>query len=258
MTSSSGDVTKRDFYLDGACSAHVCNRRDVFQTFLPLKEGVRKVNGFEGSEKSAKGIGTIRLPMRLPGGKVSYAVIQNVLYIPESVNLISQGMIMDRGIWIDLINGCGANLYSNPGEMVATAPQIHRMLPFAIAWEHMPRSSDAACAVSTSAVAPGFPEDSLLFSSKATGQTVGGDAKLKLWHRRLADIGVEALKCLPDAAERIPTTLGGACDCHSCLRGEYYIPTTLGGACDCHSCLRGEYSRKLFTPLPLGNRAVGD
>jgi hypothetical protein len=100
MTSSSGDVRKRDFYLDGACSVHVCNRRDVFQTFLPLREGVRRVNGFEGSEKSAKGIGTIRLPMRLPGGKVSYAVIQNVLYIPESVNLISQGMIMDRGIRI--------------------------------------------------------------------------------------------------------------------------------------------------------------
>jgi hypothetical protein len=185
MTSSSGDVTKRDFYLDGACSAHVCNRRDVFQTFLPLKDGVRKVNGFEGSEKSAKGIGTIRLPMRLPSGKVSYAVIQNVLYIPESVNLISQDMIMDRGIRIELINGYGANLYSNTDEMVATAPQIHRMLPFDIAWEHMPRFLNTACAVS------------------AEG-----------------------------------------------------ISTTLGGACDCHSCLRGEHSRKSFTPLPLGNRAV--
>jgi hypothetical protein len=143
-------------------------------------------------------------------------------------------MIMDRGIRIELINGYGANLYSQTGEMVATAPQTHRMLPFDIAWEHMPGWSDTTCAVS----AVGVPEDSLLFSFKATGQTVGGDAKLKLRHRRLADIGLEALKCLPDAAEGIPTTLGGACDCHSCLRGEYL--------------------RKPFTPLPFSNRAVED
>jgi hypothetical protein len=85
-------------YLDCAWNAHVCNRRDVVRTFLALKEGARKVNGFEGSEKSAKFIGTIRLPMRLPGGNVTHAVVQNVLYIPVSVILISQGKIMDRGI----------------------------------------------------------------------------------------------------------------------------------------------------------------
>jgi hypothetical protein len=50
------------------------------------------------SDKSAKDIGTTRLPMRLPGGNVTHAVAQNVLYIPVSVNLISQGNIMDRGI----------------------------------------------------------------------------------------------------------------------------------------------------------------
>jgi hypothetical protein len=65
----------RDFYLDCAWNAHVCNRRDVFRTFLALKEGARKVNGFEGSEKSTKDMGTIRLPTRLPGGNVTHAVV---------------------------------------------------------------------------------------------------------------------------------------------------------------------------------------
>jgi hypothetical protein len=49
-------VTMRDFYLDGACDAHACNRRDLFdsETFVELKEGDRKVRGFDGSQQSAK------------------------------------------------------------------------------------------------------------------------------------------------------------------------------------------------------------
>jgi 16S rRNA C1402 (ribose-2'-O) methylase RsmI len=53
----------------------------------------------------------------------------------------------------------------------------------------MPRLSDLACAVSTDGVA----EDSLLFSFKATGQAKRGDAKVKLCHRRVTHIELEAL-----------------------------------------------------------------
>jgi hypothetical protein len=59
-------VTMRDFYLDCACDAHACNRRDLFdsETFVEIKEVDRKVRGFDGSPQSAKGIGTIRCSLR--------------------------------------------------------------------------------------------------------------------------------------------------------------------------------------------------
>jgi hypothetical protein len=62
------------------------------------------------------------------------------------------------------------------------------MLPFDIAWHYMPRLSDMACAVSTD----GYPGDSLLFSFKATDQAKRGDAKVKLCHRRVTHIELEA------------------------------------------------------------------
>jgi hypothetical protein len=53
----------------------------------------------------------------------------------------------------------------------------------------MPLLSELACAVSTD----GVPEDSLLVSFKATGQAKRGDAKVKLCHRRVTHIQLEAL-----------------------------------------------------------------
>ncbi|KAA8895214.1 hypothetical protein FN846DRAFT_997467 [Sphaerosporella brunnea] len=43
-------VTMGNFYLEGVCDAHACNRRDLFdsKTFVELKEGDRKVRGFDG------------------------------------------------------------------------------------------------------------------------------------------------------------------------------------------------------------------
>jgi hypothetical protein len=137
-------VTMGNFYLDGACDAHACNRRDLFdsKTFVELKEGDRTVRGFDGSQQSAKGIGTIRLPMCLGKGRpVVWARIPDVLYLPGSANLISQGTLMDRGIRIKLINGYGAKLYDKAGRMIATARLRNKMLPLDIAWQSMPRES---------------------------------------------------------------------------------------------------------------------
>jgi hypothetical protein len=137
-------VTMGNFCLDGACDAHACNRRDLFdsKTFVELKEGDRKVRGFDGSQQSAKGIGTIRLPMCLGKGRpVVWARIPGVLYLPGSANLISQGTLMDRGIQIKLINGYGAKLYDKVGRMIATARLRNKMLPLDIAWQSMPPES---------------------------------------------------------------------------------------------------------------------
>jgi hypothetical protein len=250
-------VTMRDFYLDGACDAHACNRRDLFdsETFVELKEGDRKVRGFDGSQQSAKGIGTIRLPMCLGKGRpVRWARIPDVLYMPGSANLISQGTLTDRGIRIELINGYGAKLYNKAGGLIATARQRNKMLPLDIAWQHMPREgvsvpkdprsfafmatghtmggdssiSSVGSPVGSPVGPPAgpplhgrwAPHDSLPFAFKAgTGHGKGGDAEFKLCHRSLARIGLEVLKHLAGSMDDdgIPT-FGGECDCISCVR----------------------------------------
>jgi hypothetical protein len=191
-------VTMGNFYLDGACDAHACNRRDRFdsKTFVELKEGDRKVRGFDGSRQSAKGIGTIRLPMCLGKGRpVVWARIPDVLYLPGSANLISQGTLMDRGIRIEWINGYGAKLYDKAGRMIATARLRNKMLPLNIAWQYMPRESFDVNATGTRDTNGGDPLKSTptgshagspttsrigvhSFAFMATGHTMGGDSSI--------------------------------------------------------------------------------
>jgi hypothetical protein len=94
-----------------------------------------------------------------------WARIPDVLYMPGSANLISQGTIMDRGIRIELINGYGAKLYDKAGGMIATAWQRNKMLPLDIAWQHLPREGASVT----------VPQGSPSFGVKATRDINGGD-----------------------------------------------------------------------------------
>ena len=123
---SNGTLRDWDFYLDCACSAHVTSRRDVFVEFTAIPEGTRPVKGFEGSVLYARGQGNIKLKMRLPNSGSRDVTIRNVLYVPGSVNIISQGMLMELGLRIVPVNGYGINIYNNINSLVACAPQVAR------------------------------------------------------------------------------------------------------------------------------------
>jgi hypothetical protein len=124
----------RDIFLDCACSRHVMNRKGFFITYLPLKDGVCEVRGFNKSRAYAKGVGNVRLPMRIPGG-VRWITLQNVLHMEESANLASQGRLIRRGLHFE-VNGYGTNIYSpTSGELLACAPLVGMMQPFDIAWD---------------------------------------------------------------------------------------------------------------------------
>jgi len=194
-----------DFYLDCACSAHVTGRRDVFLNFTPIPEGTQPVKEFEGSVLHPHGRGSIKLTMRLPNETCKVVTIRNVLYVPGSVNLISQGILMELGLRIVAVNGYGINIYDKDNCLVARAPQVARMFPFDLKWPN---------------IASEMISFSTLSAFKVTGQANGGESQLQLWYYRIAHLGLDSLKVLPSLVYGIPT-LHGKCDCNSCIMGKH-------------------------------------
>ena len=143
--------------------------------------------------------------MRLPNETCKVVTIRNVLYVPGSVNLISQGILMELGLQIVVVNGYDINIYNKDNCLVAHAPQVARMFPFDLKW---PNIESEMVSFST------------LSAFKVTGQANGGASQLQLWHRRIAHLGLDSLKALPSLVNGIPT-LHGKCDCNSCIMGKH-------------------------------------
>jgi hypothetical protein len=202
----------QDIFLDCACTRHVVNRRDLFVKYLPLKKGVCRVQGFDGSTAYAQGVGSIRLPMRIPGG-INWITFRNVLHVAESANLISQGRLMRLGVHFE-VNGYGTNIYDpKTGMLMACAPLVALMQPFDIAWEAL--GSDSESRSGSRETAPAAPPASLVEAFKATARVKGEtESELQLWHRRFAHLGLEAVRRLPAAVQGVSSaktsTVGGA------------------------------------------------
>jgi len=130
----------------------------------------------------------------------------------RSVNLISQGMVMELSLRIVPVNGYGINIRNKSNCLVACALQVARMFPFDLIWP----------------VAAGIgPELSTLSAFKATRHANGGEIQLRLCYRRIA-LGIASLKALPSMVGGVPA---------------------LHGNCDCNSCLMGKHTRQPFSPL---------
>jgi hypothetical protein len=51
-------------------------------------------------------------------------ILQDVVYLLWSFNLISKSPIMDKDIKVEPVNHYGLNLYNRHGKLIATAPQV--------------------------------------------------------------------------------------------------------------------------------------
>ena len=61
---------------------------------------------------------------QLPDGKRETIILQEVVHLPGSFNLISQSQIMDKDVKVEPVNHYGLNLYNRHGKLIATAPQV--------------------------------------------------------------------------------------------------------------------------------------
>ena len=165
----------------------------------------------------------MRLTARLPNGKMGNIVLQGVIHLPGTFNLISQSVLMDKDVRVESVNHYGLNLYGRDGKLVASAPQIGGLFVL-----------DQVMTDSTPPVSMGIGDSyhdvAGIVALRAVGHGSMAEAsKLILWHRCLAHLGLKGLERVPLVATDIPR-LHGKCECDNCIRCKLarkpFMPTT--------------------------------
>jgi hypothetical protein len=196
-----------DWFIDCGCTTHISGRRSMFITYTAYSPNTKKVKGYNGVTSFALGYGSVRLIGQLPDGKTETIILQEVVHLPGSFNLISQSRIMDKDVKVEPVNQYGLNLYNRHGKLIATALQVDGLLV-------LDRVLDRAAGLTEYTDI----DDSCLLALKTTGRACWYDAeKRMLWHRRLAHIGLRALEILPKVIGDSPTRTR-KCDCESCIK----------------------------------------
>jgi hypothetical protein len=212
---ASSTASSSDWLIDCGCTTYISGRRSMFITYTEYPPNTKKVNGHNGVTSFASGYGSVRLICQRPDGKTEMIILQEVVHLPGSFNLISQSPIMDKDVKVELVNHYGLNLHNRHGKLIATAPQDNGLFVLDRVLE---RESTEYTDI----------EDSCLLALKMTGHASRHNAeKRTLWHRRLAQVGLKAFEILPKVvADALKMTK----------------------KCDCVSCIKCKLARKPFTP----------
>jgi len=121
---ASSNSSSSDWFFDCRCTTHTSGGRSIVITYTEYPPNTKKVKGYNGVISVASGNGSVRLICQLPDGKTETFILQEVVHLPGSFNLISQFKIMDKDVKVELVNHYGLNLYNRHGKLIATAPQV--------------------------------------------------------------------------------------------------------------------------------------
>jgi len=96
----------------------------MFITYTEYPPNTKKVKGYNGVTSFASGYGSVRFIGQLPDRKAETILLQEVVHLPGSFNLISQSQIMDKDVKVEPVNHYGLNLYTRHVKLIATAPRV--------------------------------------------------------------------------------------------------------------------------------------
>jgi hypothetical protein len=195
-------ASSSDWFIDCGCTTHIPGRQSMFITYTESRPNTKQVKGYNGVTSFASGYGSVRLTCQLPDGKTETIILQEVVHLPGSFNLISQSQIMDKDVKVEPVNHYGLNLYYRHGKLIATAPQVDGLFIL----DRAPELTEYTVI-----------DQSCRLALKTTGHASRHDAENRmLWHRRLAHVGPKALEILPMITDAQRMT--GKCDCESCIK----------------------------------------
>jgi len=214
---ASSDASSSDWFIDCGCMTHISSRRSMFIIYTAYHPNTKKVKGYNSVTSFASGYGNVWLIRQLPDGMTETIILQEVVHLPGSFNLISQSQIMDKDVIFEPVNHYSLNLYNRHGKLIATAPQVDGLFVLDHVLDLAPELTDYT----------DINNDSCLLALYATGHASRHDAeKRMIWHRRLPHVGFKALEVLPMITDAQRMT----------------------GKCDCESCIKCKLARKPFTP----------
>jgi hypothetical protein len=113
-----------DWDIDCRCTTHISGLHSMFITYSEYSPNTKKVKGYNGITSFASGYGSGRLTCQLPDGKMEMIILQEVVHLPGSFNIISQCQIMDKDVNVEQVNHYSLNLYNHHRKLIVTAPQV--------------------------------------------------------------------------------------------------------------------------------------
>jgi hypothetical protein len=81
-----------------------------------------KVNGYNAVTLFARGYGSVMFTCQLPDGTTETIILQDVVHLPGSFNVIAQTQIMDKDVKVEPVNHNGLNLYNWHAKMICHCP----------------------------------------------------------------------------------------------------------------------------------------
>jgi hypothetical protein len=155
----------------------------MFITYTAYPLNTNRVKRYNGVTSSASGYGNVRLICQLPDGKMETIILQEVVHLPGSFNLIRQCRIIDKDIKGELVNYADLNLDNRHGKVITTAPQVDGQYVLDRALELTEYS---------------HIDDSRLQAPKTTEHASRHNAEKQMsGHRLLPHVGFKALDILP-------------------------------------------------------------
>jgi hypothetical protein len=94
----------------------------MFITYTEYSPNTKKVKAYNVVTSFASGYGSVILICQLPDGKAETIILQEVVHLPGSFNLISQSQIIDKYVKVKPVNHYDLNLYNRHCKLIATAP----------------------------------------------------------------------------------------------------------------------------------------
>ena len=166
----SNKPSKNIWLIDSGASAHICCNKEMFREIKPFKS--EPVTVANGNPCEVKGIGDVPLET-IVDGKTVKILMSNTLYVPDfSINLISVGMLLERGIFTVFDkSGTGCTIKDDNDEIFARGTKCS--------------------------------ENSRLFEIKMTSSKSNKQmalaaheviSKWKLWHCRLGHLSIQNMK----------------------------------------------------------------
>jgi hypothetical protein len=120
---ASSNASSRDWFIDCGCTTHISGHQSMFIAYTQYRPNTQKVNGYNGVTSFASVYGSVRLICQLPDGKTETIILQEVVHLQESLNLVSQSQIMDKDVKVEPVNHYNLNFYNHHGKLMATALQ---------------------------------------------------------------------------------------------------------------------------------------
>jgi len=138
---ASSNSSSSDWFIDYGCTTRISGCRAIIIAYTEYPPNTKDAKGHNGVTSFASRYGSVRLIFQLPDGKTETIILQEVVHLPGSFNLISQSQITDKDVKVVPVHHYGLNLYNRHAKLMATALQVDGLFVLDRVLDRAPKST---------------------------------------------------------------------------------------------------------------------